>query len=336
MFSIGSVIDGKYKIAGLCNSTGGMGTILFVNPIAAPATWVVLKYCNQLDDETRNRFRREVRVMQELNGNFYVAPIIDANLEHVPPYFVMPHFEHGDLMNQAAFIRTDLAVAETYFNRMIDCIEQLHTKNVFHRDIKPQNFLVGNGTLVVSDFGLCREHNSSTNFTRASAWAGTPRYMPPEFQNGGFRNADAAGDIYMLGLTFHDILFGNEVPQSGLAQQVAAISVVIERATAYDKNRRYQSLAALRQSLSSAFDMALGRVVGSGGVLGTLQSIVDTWKTFGKSDLVEVSQFIDELSLLPQDDQHRVCLDLPNELFHVLARAPLPPGHLNRFVHIYL
>lgn len=336
MFNVGSVVDNKYTIAGLCNSTGGMGTILFVKAHCAPTTLLVLKYCNYSDDETKNRFRREVRVMQEFNGNFYVAPIIDANLEHVPPYFVMPYFEHGDLTKQVELIRKDLVVAESYFNRMIDCIEQLHSKNVFHRDIKPQNFLVGNGNLVVSDFGLCREHDSSTNFTRASAWAGTPRYMPPEFQNGGFRNADAPGDIYMLGLTFRDMLFGDELPQTDLPQQVNGISVVIDRAIAYDKNRRYQSLSALRQSLTSAFDLALGRVVDSGGVLGTLQSIVDKWKTYGQSDWTEIGQFVDELSLLPQHDQHRVCLNLPSELFQVVARTPLPLGRLSGLVQIYL
>jgi len=119
MSSAGSVVDGKYKVTGLCSSAGGMGTVLFVSPLALPDTRLVLKYCNHTDDDTKNRFRREVRVMQSFNGSPYVAPVLDANLEHSPPYFVMPFFEHGDLMNQAAHLRQDLAVAEQYLNRMM-------------------------------------------------------------------------------------------------------------------------------------------------------------------------------------------------------------------------
>jgi len=84
MFNIGNIVDNKYRITGLCSSTGGMGTVLFVSPVSSPTLLLVLKYCNQADDDTKNRFRREVRVMQSLNGNPYVAPVIDANLDHTP------------------------------------------------------------------------------------------------------------------------------------------------------------------------------------------------------------------------------------------------------------
>jgi len=59
MFSAGSVIDSKYRVSGLCSAAGGMGTVLFVNSLAAPDTRLVLKYCNRSDDDTKNRFRRE-------------------------------------------------------------------------------------------------------------------------------------------------------------------------------------------------------------------------------------------------------------------------------------
>lgn len=336
MFNAGEIVDGKYRITGLCSSAGGMGTVLFVSPVTSPTTRLVLKYCNQTNDDIKNRFRREVRVMQHLNGNPYVAPIIDANLDHVPPYFIMPFFEHGDLTNQAGYLRQDLALAEIYFNRMIDCIEQLHSQNIFHRDIKPQNFLVGNGTLVVSDLGLCTQHDSLTAFTRGSIYGGTPGYIPPEFLNGGFRHADATGDIFMLGITFLNILCGAESTHLAADQLPAAIFVVIERACAPDKARRYQSLAALRQSLELAFAMVLGRVNGSGGVLSAQQAIVDRWQATGQPDFAEVGQFIDELTMLPPSDQQRVCIDIPSDVFQSMALAHLPPGQLGCFIQIYL
>jgi len=336
MFNAGEIVDGKYRVTGLCSSAGGMGTVLFVCPAAAPDAKMVLKYCTHPDEDTRNRFRREVRVMQQFTGNAYVVPILDANLDHVPPYFVMPYFEHGDLTHQAPLLRQNYEIAEIYFNRMIDCIEQLHSHNVFHRDIKPQNFLVGNGTLVVSDFGLCTQQDSLTAFTRRSVYAGTPGYIPPEFQHGGFRDADATGDIYMLGITFLSILCGTESLHLAAGQLPDALFVVIERACAPDKARRYQALPALRQSLALAFGVVLGRVIGSSGLRGAQQVIVDRWQSMAAADPAELGQFIEELAMLPAADQHRICIDMPAELFQAMASVPLPVGMLGRFLQIYL
>jgi serine/threonine protein kinase len=335
MFHQGSIVDNKYLITGLCSDQGGMGTVLFVSPVTSPTTRLVLKYCKQPDDETKNRFRREVRVMQSFDGNPYVAPIIDANFDNILPYFVMPYFEDGDLTRHSTFLRQNLESAEICFNLMIDCIEQLHSKNIFHRDIKPQNFLVGNGKLVVSDLGLCTQHDSPTAFTRNSAYWGTPGYMPPEFANGGFRNADATGDIFMLGVTFLNILTGSESIYLASTSEPRAIFVVIEKACASDKSKRYQSLTSLRQSLALAFAVILGRVSGSGGIQAAQQAIVDRWQNARQPLLAEVNQFIDELLMLPSDVQQRVCVDMPIDVFQSLAEAPLLPGQLGSFIQSY-
>lgn len=76
--------------------------------------------------------------------------------------------------------------------------------------------------------------------------------------------------------------------------------------------------------------------MGSVGALGVLQSIVDRWKTTGQTDLNEIAQFIDELALLPPTDRQRVCLEMPLDAFHAMARSPLPQGYLGRFIQCYL
>jgi eukaryotic-like serine/threonine-protein kinase len=328
------LIDSKYVVRGQCSDAGGMGTLLYVTAVGADTPVLVLKLCKLTDPEMLTRFRREVRVMQQFRGNSHVMPILDANLDHDPPYFVMPHFEHGDLMSKAAIIRSNVGQLEAVFYRMIDCVAQLHDKQVLHRDIKPQNFLLGNGTMVLSDLGLCSEYESLTAFTRSSQWAGTPGYLPPEYINGGFKDADASTDIFMLGKSFYAVLSGRDpmylVPD-GLPPQLFPI---LERCCAVSKNRRYQSLASLKQSLTAAFDVLLGRAVGPGKVYALLRTITDRLRTSQQYLPDEIGQFVEELAILDRNDQDKVCLELPPEAFSVLSQA-LVQKHLAKFISIY-
>ena len=200
MFEVGEIIDGKYRVDGVCSDSGGMGQILFVEPTEETDshTKIVLKYCRQTDSEYVQRFRREVRMLDEFSENSRVVEILDFNLEFEPPYFVMPFYAGGDLTTVRDRLRTDAAFQETIFLQMVDCVAELHSRGKFHRDIKPENFLRDEQGIRVSDLGLSMEVNSPTAFTRSSQYWGTPGYLPPEFEDGGFRHADAAGDVFML------------------------------------------------------------------------------------------------------------------------------------------
>jgi len=328
------VIDGKFQVIGPCSNAGGMGTLLFVTPVGTAGPPLVLKLCKLADEEMRARFRREVRLMQQFAGSSYVVPIANANLDHDPPYFVMPHYEHGDLMGKAAQFRGNLEHVETVFNRMIDCLAHLHERQVYHRDVKPQNFLLGNGAMVVSDLGLCTEHASPTGFTRSTQWAGTPGYMPPEFLNGGFKDANAPSDIFMLGKSFYALLCGRDpmyLVADGIPPQLFPI---LERCCAVNSASRYQSLASLKQSLQSAFDVLLGRAVGPGKAYALMRAIADRLRLSQQYSPAEVAQFVEELGHLEPSDQHQMCLELPPEAFSVLSQALVQP-HLSRFIQIY-
>lgn len=328
------VIDGKYAVTGLCSNVGGMGTLYYVTNVGTTSPVMVLKLCKLTDTEMLARFRREVRVMQQFAGNSYVVPILDSNLDHEPPYFVTPLYEHGDLMGKASQFRSNLDQVEAVFARMIDCVSQLHDKGVLHRDIKPQNFLLGNGTMVVSDLGLCTEQESMTAFTRSSQWAGTLGYMPPEFVHGGFKSADATADIFMLGKSFYALLSGRDpiyLVAEGVPPQLFPI---IERCCAVTPLNRYQSLASLRQSLKSAFDVLLGRAIGPGKAYALLRSIADRLRLSQQYDPAEVKQFVEELGMLNAADQYQVCMELPSEAFSILSQE-LVQQHLPQFIQIY-
>ena len=300
MFNSDDIIDERYIVRGICSEVGGMGSLLFVNRKSKPTEpQLVLKYCKQAGEEVLARFRREVRLMKQFKGNSRVVQILHSNLEHDPPYFVMQHFSDGDLTKIAPAIHSDLVAQEITFNQMIDCVAELHAQNVFHRDIKPQNFLLDKGEIAVSDLGLSTQFDSSTMLTRSSMHWGTPGFLPPEFASaGGFKNADASGDVFMLGKTFYFLLCGRD-PTYLLPDEIPGpLFAVIERCCALTKTSRYQDLASLRQSLTAAYDVLLGRAVGSALAARTLRSIMDRLTASSQYQPPEVKKFVDFFYIL--------------------------------------
>lgn len=335
MFDTGNIIDGKYRVDGLCSDSGGMGAILFVTPVDAKIEdRIVLKYCREESDECLRRFKREVRLLRELEGNSRVVQVVDFNLDYDPPYLVMKYYEIGDLSNLSAVIQKDYEVQEKIFTELIECIAELHARDKFHRDIKPQNFLLDADHVIVSDFGLSMEVGSSTGFTRNSVYWGTPGYLPPEFQHGGFKHADAAGDIFMLGKTMYALITDRDPIYLVDDNIPSPIFHIIERCCALDKARRYQSLAQLKQSLTAAYDVLLHRTGGLGETRQLLTSILDRLEQERKYHSSEVIQFIEKLSLLETPDKIRMCFEVKTELFNVLKQEPLV-DHLEIFLSVY-
>jgi serine/threonine protein kinase len=336
MFKNGQIVGNRYLITDHCSSDGGMGELFFVEDILVESKKLVLKYCKHSDEEIKNRFRREVRVMEGLNGNFYIAPIVYSDLTNNPPYFVMPYYEHGDLSKNLKLICKSLESVEFCFNRMLDCVEVLHEKGIFHRDIKPQNFLVGNQTIVISDLGLCTQQNSETAFTRSSSAFGTQGYMPPEFQfEGGFKDANAASDIFMLGVTFFEILANINQSLTNRYSLPPKLLDTINIARAVDQSQRFQSIKSFRASLTIAFDIAFGRMSKSVGIFGIHQMITDRWSSQQSISLDEISLFFNEFEKLNYEDSQRACLSFTRELFEIISFTQVPVSALQHFLKSY-
>ena len=324
MYDVGDLLDAAYTVNGVCSDGGGMGLILHVSPLISSVGFpVVAKVCKSPDEEDIRRFRREVRLLAAFAGNSKIVQIVDSNLEHDPPYFVMRYYADGDLLQNWDRLGGSQAQQESRLLQMIDCIQELHGRGTFHRDIKPQNFLVDGTQIVVSDLGLTTEVESETAFTRSSIYWGTYGYVPPEFLSGGFKHANPASDIFMLGKTMYVLLTKRDplyLSGDGLQPPVFHI---IERCCRVDATARYQSLAELRQSLVAAFDVLLGRAGGIDEVrvlLGGVDEMLERERKYSSKDVLA---FVEKLALLDAPEAERLCREIPSRVFRVMRQSPV-------------
>jgi serine/threonine protein kinase len=163
------------------------------------------------------------------------------------------------------------------FGQLCDALGQAHKQEVFHRDIKPQNIMIGEGSegeplAKLLDFGLAKMTNSKSQVeTVTGLVVGTPWYMSPEYCQG--KKYDERCDIYSLGMVLYEALSGkransadnavaamhksihdNPEPFSSVCPQRSipeALQNVIWRAIAKDPSKRYQSAAAMKSDLEA-------------------------------------------------------------------------------------
>jgi serine/threonine protein kinase len=315
---IGTIIDDRYRVENICSSQGGMSELFFVTDLKYQFNEkIVLKICTKENEDYIKRFKREIRLINQFQGNPRVVQVLDSNPDYCvgtpSPYFVMKYYENGDLTHLISRLINDDELQEHVFNEMIFCILELHKKNQFHRDIKPQNFLVDGESIIVSDLGLGIELNSSTRFTSINAAWGTSGYMPPEYSNGSFKNYEATGDIYMLGKSFYNLLTGRNPSHLFIDGISAPIFHIVTRCCEYEPNRRFQNLHELQNELKNAFDAILNRGEEISQILERIKN--------DKYSQYDIGNFIKKLSSLNYDEKEKIIYEIPDSFFSVLSES---------------
>jgi len=151
------------------------------------------------------RFVQEARAVAKLvHPN--ILQIHDFGEQDNITYIVMEYVEGGTLKDR---LKRPIAVPEAV-DYMIQAAEGLncaHNNGIVHRDVKPANMLLRkDGYLLLSDFGIAKILEGTTNLTRVGTGIGTPQYMSPEQGTG--QAVDRRSDIYSLGIVLFHCLAG--------------------------------------------------------------------------------------------------------------------------------
>ena len=159
--------------------------------------------------ETLARFRREAEAAASLDHP-NILPIYEVSeSEDGLPFFSMKFAGGGSLLEAAPALRSEPRRAVALMARVARAVQYAHVKGILHRDLKPGNVMLdGHGEPLVSDFGLAKWLDVTSDLTHTLTIFGTPGYIAPEQVKGSATNLSPASDVYSLGAILFHLLTG--------------------------------------------------------------------------------------------------------------------------------
>jgi serine/threonine-protein kinase len=161
-----------------------------------------------------DRFLREIRLAAGLTHP-HILPLYDSGEADGLLFYVMPNMQGKSLRERLdAEKQLPLDEALRLTREVASALDYAHRQGVVHRDVKPENILLHDGSAMVADFGIGKAlSEAEAEITQTGMMLGTPAYMSPE-QASGESAIDGRSDLYSLGCVLHEMLTG-EPPFTG-------------------------------------------------------------------------------------------------------------------------
>jgi eukaryotic-like serine/threonine-protein kinase len=210
---IGQLLDGRYLVESQI-ARGGMATVYLARDVRLERA-IALKVAHpelSRDQEFVDRFIGEARAVARLSSPNVVA-VFDQGSTGDLNYIAMEYVP-GPTLRELLTARGRLNPREALdiIERVLAGLAVAHDAGIIHRDVKPENVLLGNGTSVkVADFGLARAA-SGIRHTRSGLLIGTAAYLAPE--QVASNSADQRTDVYAVGVMLFEMLTGQQ-PHTG-------------------------------------------------------------------------------------------------------------------------
>ena len=209
MIQTGTIIAG-HRIEGVLGSGGGMGLVYRATQLSLDRE-VALKFLSRElsgDPQFRERFRREGRLQATINHP-HIAPVYEAGETEQGLFISMCVIEGPTLKDLIVDRELDEERTLELLSQVAEALDAAHEVGIVHRDVKPQNILVGQGDhAYLSDFGLTKSADVE-GLTETGQLVGTIDYISPEQARS--LPAIPASDVYSLACVLYECLAG-QVP----------------------------------------------------------------------------------------------------------------------------
>lgn len=189
---------------------GGMGVVyrarqIGLDRIVALKLLLLGRYSSP---ESVKRFRREAQSAAALRHPNIVS-VYDVGEADGQPYIAMEFVDGRSFTDLLRHGPLPPDRAATYARVVADAVQYAHSRGVLHRDIKPSNVLLDPFDQVrLTDFGLAKKLDGSSDMTATGEMLGTPNYLAPEQASGRQDDIGPGCDIYGIGALLYELLTG--------------------------------------------------------------------------------------------------------------------------------
>src|SRR5213594_289448 len=211
---VGELLAGRYRVLRRLG-TGGMGTVYLAEQVLLGRLCAVKVLCPPLCDDdpsAEQRFRQEALLVASVRHPG-IAQVYDFDRGPDGRFLLAMEYVEGETVAQRLQRGGPFPLPEAIraLGIVADALNHVHWIGILHRDLKPQNIMLGpGGDVKVLDFGVA--HEMAQLLAADGFQPGTLAYMSPEQLLG-----DALGpasDIYALGVVFYEMLTGR-LPHAG-------------------------------------------------------------------------------------------------------------------------
>lgn len=258
---------GNYRLVRLLGS-GGFADVYLARHVYLDSPAAIKLLRASLGQQDLDDFRGEAQTLVRLIHP-HIVRLLDFGVQDGAPFLVMDYAPNGTLRQRhQRGERLALATVVDYVDQVASGLQFAHDQKIVHRDVKPENMLLGRQQeILLSDFGIAVVAQS-TRADLARDATGTIAYMAPEQIQAHPR---PASDQYSLGIVVYEWLSGAR-PFAGSFTEVAAkhlmvpppplhellptvspeVEAVIATALAKDPKQRFSSVQAFAVALRAA------------------------------------------------------------------------------------
>lgn len=171
------------------------------------------------------RFRGEAQATAHLSHPG-IVPVYDVGEQDGHHYYAMGYVPGPTLADKLKHGIPPIHEGLSVLMDIANAVHYAHTQGVVHRDLKPSNILMGdNDQPRITDFGLAKRADHSSQLTTAGQIMGTPGYMAPEQASGHAFEVGPEVDVYALGALLYHVLTGH----APFHQSIDILSAVLEQ-----------------------------------------------------------------------------------------------------------